>query len=700
MSTQFRDDDQYQTIFEWAPDALVVIQENGLIVLVNTECEQLFGYSRNDLMGKHYGVILTQVPSGDGEPPAHQFGRTLKYLARCREGAELTVEVRKSRLSTMPGGEIVVSIRHVSNRLRSGADPELRTALSLLSATLDSTADGILVVSNDGLIEESNERFTALWGVPSVLMESRDNDRLISFVLHQLVDPSRFVGKIRELQDHPEAESFDVLTFHDGRTFERYSRPQRVAGRVIGRVWSFRDVTARQRAEERARDALAELVEQAEHHRLLALRDPLTGLANRVLFHERLDTALATRHASEVHVLLVDLDDFKEVNDVFGHQPGDDLLVEVGRRLKRSVHPDDVVARLGGDEFVVLLTGGQDPVSIADRIVSALNTPVFLDSAEVRVSVSIGMSSTADGSLHGSELLRRADIALHEAKAAGKNRHERFHPDMMTALLVRTDLEAGLRRAVERREILVHFQPIVSTESGDISQIEVLVRWQRPGGLMAPMDFVPAAERNGSIVHVGQEVLRLACIQLSGWLDASDHRSIAVNVSAVQLREEHFATRVLAVLAVGKVRPAQVVIEVTESVFMAPGTRVIEQLSLLRDHGVRIAIDDFGTGYSSLGRLQDLPVDAIKVDKSFVDKIVTGEEDLPILNSMIDMAHNLGLHVTAEGVESDVQAAQLIRLGCDALQGYLFSRPQPGSEVPEAEARSVDRMRGILHSAP
>jgi diguanylate cyclase (GGDEF)-like protein len=393
----------------------------------------------------------------------------------------------------------------------------------------------------------------------------------------------------------------------------------------------------------------------------------------------------------------VDLDDFKEVNDVFGHKLGDDLLVEVGRRLEHCVRSDDTVARLGGDEFVIVLTGGQDPVAVAGRIVKSVTMPAYMGGGvEVRVDVSLGMSSTADGSLHGSELLRRADIALHAAKAGGKNRHESFHPDMMTDLLARTDLEAGLRRAVERREVLVHFQPITSTDDVSATQMEVLVRWQRPAGLVAPMDFIPAAERNGSIIGIGQEVLRQACTQLSEWLDASELRSMAVNVSAVQLRDEHFATRVLATLESTNVRPAQVVIEVTESVFMIPGNRVIEHLSRLRHHGVRISIDDFGTGYSSLGRLQDLPVDAIKVDKSFVDKIVTGTEDLPILNSMIDMAHNLGLHVTAEGVETDAQAAQLIRLGCDALQGYLFCRPQPAGDVLDAEERSAVLMREIL----
>jgi diguanylate cyclase (GGDEF)-like protein/PAS domain S-box-containing protein len=688
----------------------MVISGHGHIVLVNAELERVFGYSRTELVGQHYGVIL---PTDGSAPPAHQLGRNLALTGRHRDGAALPVEVRKSRLASGPDAEIAVSLREISGRQGAGAgngsgthsdtdtdtDTELRTTMSLLRATLDSTADGILVVSQEGRIEGSNENFATLWGIPADLMESRDNDRLMAFVLDQLVDPSGFAATVHDLFDDPHAESFDVLSFRDGRTIERYSRPQRLATQVVGRVWSFRDVTLRQRAEDQARDALAELAEQAAHHRMLASRDPLTGLANREMFHERLDGALAARRAGDVHVLLVDLDDFKEVNDIFGHQSGDDLLVEIGRRLTRCVSPGDTVARLGGDEFVILLTGDHDPGAAAGRIVAALNLPAYFDDVEIRVSVSLGHASTADGSHHGVELMRRADIALYAAKAAGKNRHESFHPDMMSALLSRTDLEAGLRRAVQRQEILVHFQPIMSPETASVSQVEVLARWQRPTGLVAPMDFIPAAERNGSIVGLGEEILRQACAQLRDWLSACETRTIAVNASAVQIREEHFATRALAILAGHSIRPAQVVIEVTESVFMVPGTHVVDQLTLLRQHGVRIAIDDFGTGYSSLGRLQDLPVDAIKVDKSFVDKIVTGDENLPILNSMIALAQNLGLHVTAEGVETDAQAAQLVRLGCDALQGYLFSRPQPASGLPEAEQRSTVLMQGVLDRA-
>ena len=579
-------------------------------------------------------------------------------------------------------------------------DAQLRDALSLLSATLESTADGILVVTMDGRIAGVNERFTRMWGIPDGPLTSGDDDQVMSFVLDQLVDPAGFAQKVRDLYDDPDAESNDTLDFHDGRTFERYSRPQRVAQRVVGRVWSFRDATPQRRAEEQARQAIAELAEQSEQLKLLAFRDPLTNLGNRALFLDRLEHALHARDRASVSVLLLDLDDFKKVNDILGHQAGDELLVALAQRLNACVRPHDTVARLGGDEFVVLLHGDRDAEAVAGRIVASLSEPIDIHGRSLNPSASLGLSSVDDGPLLGSELMRRADIAMYAAKAEGKNRHLRFRPDMMTDLIVRADVEEGLRHAVDRNEIIVHFQPILAAAEGAMTQVEALVRWQRPTGLVPPLDFIPAAESIGMINEIGQEVLAQACLALRTWLEECDLHSVAVNVSGVQLREKHFAERILAVVAGSGVRPEQLVLEVTESVFLYPGPEVADQLALLRSHGIRVAIDDFGTGYSSLGRLQELPVDSLKVDRTFVDLIKTGTENLPILSSMIDMAHNLGLHVTAEGVETEAQAARLLAMGCDALQGYLFSRPQTAADLPAAGDRSTDAMRRLQPDRP
>jgi len=689
----------YRDLAEGGPDALLVIGEAGSITNLNAAAGTLFGHRREWLLGRHYRVLLPDRFQGlneglrevfESDPRMRQLGTDLELFGLRRDGTEFPMEVNLIPASGADGAGIVCSIRDVSERKRS--DGALREALSLISATLGSTADGILVVGSDGKIAGSNEQFATMWGIPAALLNSHDDRKVMGFVLDQLTDPDAFAAKVQELYADPEAESLDLLHFRDGRTFERYSRPQRVGKTVIGRVWSFRDISARVGAEDQARTALAELARQTEELRLLAYWDHLTGLANRALFRERLEHALTARDRSGIHVLLLDLDDFKEINDVLGHQAGDEMLIEAGRRLLGCVGQEDTVARLGGDEFIILLTDTADPTAVAARIVTALNIPFTLHGQELRPNVSLGLAG-ADTALHAPDLMRQADIAMYAAKTAGKNRYLCFHPDMMTALLTRNDLESGLRTAVPRGEIRVHYQPIVSTAG--VSQVEALARWERPGGSVPPSDFIPAAESTGLINAIGQEVLIQACTQLRAWLGQDPERAVAVNVSAVQLREPGYAGTVLDTLTNAGISGEQLILEVTESVFLDPAPHITAQLTLLRRHGIKVALDDFGTGYSSLGRLQELPVDILKIDRSFVSVITTGEEDLPILNSMTAMAHHLGLHITAEGVETLAQARHLLRLGCDSLQGYLFSRPVPIQELPAAKQHATNRIHQL-----
>lgn len=679
-----------RAIFAGAPDAMMIIDTGWKIRAINPEFERMFGYCPTELVGRHYEDLL---PHRFRHRSAVGGGRGGEFSVLHANGTEVPVEIKASRLDE---GSILASVRDASERQRS--DAGLRDALSMLGATLESTADGILVVAHDGRIAGANTQFLRMWGIPDGFAEAHDDDFLMSFVLDQLVDPDGFIARVQDLYGDPEAESNDVLEFHDGRIFERYSRPQRVADVVVGRVWSFRDATARLRAESQATEASAELAAQGEQLKLLAFRDPLTGLANRILLNQQLEHALAGSEPGSVAVLLLDLDDFKEVNDILGHQAGDEMLIEVSRRLKAAVRATDTVARLGGDEFVVLLKDDTEPEAVAATILSALREPMRVAGKELCPRVSMGIASGIDAPLVPSELLRRADIAMYAAKAAGKNRFLRFRADMMSTLLTRADMEEGLREAVKCKEIIVHFQPIVAAD-GLMTQVEALARWQRQSGMVPPLVFIPIAEASGLICEIGLEVLAGACIQLRPWLDESARNSVAVNVSVVQLLEADFAQRVLEVLAEAGVRPTQVVLEVTESVFLHPGVSVTDHLTLLRELGVKVAIDDFGTGYSSLGRLLDLPLDALKIDKTFVDMIKTGAEKLPIVNSMVELAHNLGLHITAEGVETDVQARALLDLGCDALQGYLFSRPQAGQDLAAAAERSHQTAQKLLLNA-
>ncbi|WP_263428375.1 EAL domain-containing protein [Arthrobacter sp. NicSoilB8] len=726
----------------------MVVAEDGTITMVNTAAERMFGYSRGELVGSDHRMLLAEgfrdglqrlffslrreAHGGAGAGAVAQDVAANADLVPVEayglraDGTEFPAEVAGSVLVTAEGtASMIAAVRDTSHRPES--DDSLREAMSLLTATLESTADGILVVSSAGEIAGVNNQFVSMWGIPRELLATRDDEAVMAFVLDQLQDPAQFVGKVVALYADPAAESHDVLNFRDGRTIERYSRPQKVADQVVGRVWSFRDVTAAKVAQDRITRAMADLAEQSAQLTALAFRDGLTGLSNRQHFNDRLAGALAGPLVTAVDVLLLDLDDFKEVNDILGHHAGDQMLIEVGRRLRTCVRPDDVVARLGGDEFVVLLVGSQEPGAIAARIVDSLRVPVWIDGTMLRPSLSLGLASiggntenigntgntgATDGAgesatggaaeaggtaVDASELLRRADVAMYAAKAAGKNRYMRFRPEMMKALVDRNDLEAGLRLAVDNGQIAVHYQPIVSAGRGTVTKVEALARWVREGTLVPPKQFIPAAERSGLIVEIGTEVLLRGCTELKPWLLEDRSRSLAVNVSGVQLQHGDFAELVLAVTESCGVDPHQLVVEVTESVFFEDDCHVIQQLVSLRRAGVRVALDDFGTGFSSLGRLQGLPVDTLKIDQSFVSMIHDGTEQLPILNAMISMAHGLGLTVTAEGVESAAQAGYLMNLDCDSLQGFLFSGPQPQAELRPAldqAARAITALRG------
>ncbi|WP_018771806.1 EAL domain-containing protein [Arthrobacter sp. FX8] len=704
-----------------SPDALLALTADGIILAANSAASRLFGLPKEAFAGLDHRPLIAEDFRDEvgqlflqllAEPEGHPLPREIRGLRH--DGSEIPIEVAAALLpqptadharaergpegqseerAGQSGARLLLSARGTAHR--KAADEDLREAMSLLTATLESTADGILVMGNDGRVAGFNEQFLAMWRIPPELMEADSGEPAMQLIVEQVADPAAFTARLGELQEDPAAESHDVVEFRDGRTYERYSRPQRVEEKIVGRVWSFRDVTPRRKAQEQAHRAMMDLAVQAEKLRAMAFQDPLTGLANRAVFNDALAEALQEARLKTVDVLLLDLDDFKEVNDILGHQAGDDMLIEVARRLRGCVPTADVVARLGGDEFVVLLTACPDADAIAACIVRCLHVPVTIDGTVLRPSLSLGLASLGQDSVGPSELLRHADIAMYAAKAAGKNRFLRFHPDMMQALVQRTHMEGGLRLAVPRGEITVDFQPIVSHRMGQVVQLEALARWDRGGERVPPSIFIPLAERTGLIGEIGAEVMASGMVQLARWLSEDPARSLAVNVSGVQLQEPDFAETVLRLAAASGVAPYQLVMEVTESVFFDADCSLIRQLSTLRDAGARVALDDFGTGYSSLGRLQDLPVDTVKIDKSFVSMVRTGNERLPILSSMINMAHSLGLTVTAEGIETAAQADYLAALECDSLQGYLFSLPEPGERLGHALQNAEEALNAL-----
>ena len=699
----------FGAVLDASPDALLALAPDGTITMANAAAERLFGASREELTGRNHQALLAEGFRDEvvqlfqqllAQPGKHPQPREVYGVHS--SGTEFSAEVVASLVpdfaANSHGGsqtapQLLLSVRGTSHR--KAADEDLREAMSLLAATLESTADGILVMSAEGRVAGFNDQFLRMWGIPPELLDGDSEEPIMRLVVAQVADPVAFMGRVSELEDNPVAESHDVVDFKDGRTFERYSRPQRVGDNIVGRVWSFRDVTPRRKALEQAQQAMIDLAAQAEKLRTMAFQDPLTGLANRAVFNDGLGEALTEPRLKAVDVLLLDLDDFKEVNDILGHQAGDEMLIEVARRLRGCVPTADVVARLGGDEFVVLLTACPDADAIAACIVRCLHVPVTINGTVLRPSLSLGLASLGQESVGASELLRHADIAMYAAKAAGKNRFLRFHPDMMAALVQRTDMESGLQLAVARGEISVDFQPIVSHRMGQVVMFEALARWDRGGARVPPSVFIPLAERTGLISEIGAEVMALGMVQLASWLSEDPSRSLSVNVSGVQLQEPDFAEQVLRLAEASGVAAYQLVLEVTESVFFDADCSLIKQLSTLRDAGARVALDDFGTGYSSLGRLQDLPVDTVKIDKTFISMVRTGAERLPILSSMINMAHSLGLTVTAEGVETAAQADYLTALECDSLQGYLFSLPEPGERLEYALHHAEEALNAL-----
>ena len=482
-------------------------------------------------------------------------------------------------------------------------------------------------------------------------------------------------------------------------------------GRLVNFVGVQNDVTERKHAEEglqRAHDELEDRVRQrtarltetnaqlqkeiAERRELeeqlthQAFHDPLTGLPNRTLFFDRLELALerARRQGGTVAVLFMDLDDFKVINDSLGHEAGDQVLLAVAERLENCMLAGETLARFGGDEFTVLLedvSGPSDAARVAERIEEALRAPFVLRGRESFVTTSVGISFGGRGGERPGDLLRNADLAMYRAKARGRNRHAVFEPVMGERALQRLELEGELRRALEREEFALHYQPKVSLKSGEIVAMEALIRWEHPArGLVSPAQFVPVAEEIDLIAPIGQWGLTEACRQARRWharFRDTPPPKVCVNLSAKQFQHPALLEEVDAALRETGLDPAALDLEITESVMMEDAPATLATLRDLKGLGVNLAIDDFGTGYSSLSYLKRFPVDFLKVDRSLIQGIGEGPKDEAMLSALVALAHSVGTRTIAEGVETEAQLACLREVGYDFAQGYYFARPLP-----------------------
>jgi len=544
---------------------------------------------------------------------------------------------------------------------------------------LDSTAEGIYGIDREGLCTFINPAAAQMFGYPQT--EALIGKNLHDLTHHTLPDGTPYPRQECRML-WPLASGEGVLVEdewfwrRDGASFpvSYSSYPIRQGGEITGVVVTFTNITDRVQAEERIRHL-------AEH-------DPLTDLPNRTLLTDRMHQAIArARRSGELlGVLFLDLDNFKTFNDSLGHEIGDQILCQVGHRLTMCLRDIDTVSRQGGDEFVILLDGipnADETARLAERILVVLAEPIQIQGLELSITPSIGITLYPNDGHNPSQLIRNADAAMYQAKQSGRNNFQFFTQDLNQRAFARLALENALRRAVERAEFAVYYQPLVDLKTGQISGMEALLRWHHPErGVLAPGEFIQVAEESGVIVPLGMWVLREACRQLQQWRkEGLPPLLMAVNLSGLQLRQPHLAEEVKKALEAYDIEPHWLELELTESVLVREGGGPQEILGKLKTMGVKLAIDDFGTRYSSLAYLKRFAIDRIKIDRSFIQDLPGDEENAAIVRAIVSMAHSLRLEVLAEGIETQGQLNFVRREGCDAAQGYLFSRPLPAAEA-------------------
>ncbi len=568
----------------------------------------------------------------------------------------------------------------------------LRDSTELFRLAFDQASIGLALVTAQGRWLRVNHSFCEILGYTKEELLALDFNAVIhpDDVALALADVSELLkGNVATLQREKRYIHKDG---HVVRVLWSLSKAQVEGSDAVYLIFQIQDITDRKQAEER-------LLHDAFH-------DALTGLPNRALFidHLKLTIAQSKRNKSRkfaVHFL--DLDRFKVINDSLGHIIGDQLLVGIARRLELCLRAGDTVARVGGDEFTILLDDLVDDSEaefIAERIQQEVGTPFFLGGREVFTTVSIGIAPSSRGYDQPDEMLRDADTAMYRAKSLGKARHEVFDEEMHALAVNQLQLETDLRRAQERNEFIIEYQPIVSLTDFRVSGFEALVRWQHPDrGLVSPIDFIPAAEEGGQILQIGQWVMRQACLDMRAWQEqfpADPPLFVTVNLSAKQFAQPDLIEQVKESLELSQLDPNCLKLEITESVVMDDIEKGTAMLFQLRALGVRLSIDDFGTGYSSLSYLHRFPIDTLKIDRSFVTRIVNDKENIEIVRTILMLAENLGMDVVAEGVETQEQMALLRQLNCQSGQGYFFSKPMRVHEAKKIIADTYAPPRALV----
>ncbi|HEY9643107.1 MAG TPA: EAL domain-containing protein, partial [Coleofasciculaceae cyanobacterium] len=665
-------------ILEQAVDAIEVVDLQNRLVYVNAAFERTTGYCREEVLGKALSDLkaLGDLQVGRHEDNFHEdpwqvisSGQVWlgTYRGKRKDGSTYHQDVTVFPLYGS-SGEITnyVAIKRDMGD-RQQAQAKLEHTLSLLQATLESTADGILVIDKTGQVNGFNQKFVEMWKIPADIAAQKSQTLLFNGMLDQLVTAA-FLEQLQTWSNHPETIYEDVLRLKDGRIFEQYSHPQWLNGEIIGRVLSFRDATVRHSNE-------AVIRYQASH-------DLLTGLPNRMLFDECLSEALARaqQEQSQLAVAFLDLDRFKNINDTLGHAAGDLLLQGVAVRLTECLRDSDVVARWAGDEFTLLLPHVHevaDVTTIAQRILESLREEFALEGQTLRISSSIGIAFYPQDGEDAETLLKNADAALYRAKESGRNTYHLYTAAINTQVSEQLILENYLHRALAQGEFVVHYQPRVNVVTGKITNLETLLRWRHPTlGLVSPEKFLPLAEEMGLIMQIGEWLLQTACLQNKSWQTLGlPPLRVAVNLSTQQFGQPRMLNVIQQVFDQTGLAPQYLELDITETTVGKQLEQSQAMLTELHRMGVAIALNDFGIGYSSLSYLKKFPIQTLKIDRSFIRHLTTDLSDQAIVTAIIALGKVLNLNLVAEGVENEVQEYLLRSLGCEEMQGHLFSPP-------------------------